>query len=101
MEESSAGDESVHASDSEPELEANLPVATRSESDSVEAPATGTQFRAIAISVITVALLVGSLAFLKYAKSDSSPASDQSPIKTLAVLPFKPLTDEGADPSLQ
>ena len=93
--------QTVQESAAEPEVEANLPIATRSESDAVEAPATRTRFRAIAIAAIILAFLTGSLAFLKYAKSNSLPAFDQSPIRTLAVLPFKPLTDENADPSLQ
>jgi TolB-like protein/Flp pilus assembly protein TadD len=46
-------------------------------------------------------LLSGSLAFLKYAKSDRFQESVQPPITSLAVLPFKPLTGESADPSLQ
>ena len=57
-------------------------------------------FRTLAIAVLGVALLVTTGLYLRSRNSGSSAASPP-PITTLAVLPFKPLTNESSDPSLE
>jgi DNA-binding winged helix-turn-helix (wHTH) protein/TolB-like protein/Flp pilus assembly protein TadD len=58
--------------------------------------------RAAALAGVIVVLLTAPIAFLKFLDRDHSAAlADTQTISTLAVLPFKPLTTEEADPSLQ
>ena len=101
VDESNDDGQKVDAAKVEVELESKVPPPISIEPNSAGTSSSGIRFRGVAIAVIILAMLTGSLAFLKYAKSDPSPAPDQPPITSLAVLPFKPLTDESSDPSLQ